>query len=53
MTRWYRRSRWVTLAAVGLALLWFTLPSVAAAFKNVQAGQVPPAFTLKDLAGKE
>lgn len=53
MTRWNGRSRWVTLAAAALALLWFTLPSVAAAFKNVQAGQVPPAFTLKDLSGKE
>ena len=53
MTVWRSRPRWVTLAAVALVVLWCARPSVSAAFKNVQVGQTPPAFTLKDLAGKD
>ena len=53
MGRWKVKSRWVTLAAVALVLLWCARPSVSAAFKNVQVAQTPPAFSLKDLAGKE
>lgn len=47
------RSRWVTVAATALVLLWCARPSVSAAFKNVQVSQVPPALSLKDLSGKE
>ncbi len=48
-----KHRRWVSLVAVALATLWCTKPSVSAAFKNVQVAQTPPAFALKDLAGKE
>src|SRR5512139_477653 len=47
------KSRWVTLAAAALILFWCVRPSISAAFKNVQVSQVPPAFALKDLSGKE
>jgi thiol-disulfide isomerase/thioredoxin len=36
-----------------LVTLWCAAPSISAAFKNVQVGQIPPVFTLKDLGGKE
>lgn len=53
MKRWRGRPGWVTLAAVALAVLWCARPSVSAAFKNVQVSQTPPAFSLKDVSGKE
>lgn len=48
-----KRSRLVVLLAASLVTLWCAAPSISAAFKNVQVEQVPPAFTLKDLGGKE
>jgi len=47
------RSRWIPAVAFVAATLWCVKPSISAAFKSVQVGQKPPAFALKDLAGKE
>ena len=48
-----KRSRLVLVVAAALVTLWCAAPSISAAFKNVQVAQTPPAFTLKDLGGKE
>jgi peroxiredoxin len=47
------RSRWLVIVAVALVTLVCTKPSISAAFKNVGVSQTPPAFTLKDVGGKE
>lgn len=48
------RNNWLCASAAAAALvLLCARSSVSAAFKNVQVAQQPPAFTLKDLAGKE
>jgi Flp pilus assembly protein TadD len=47
------RVRVVVAAAVGAFLLWSTTSSISAAFKNVQIGETPPGFAMKDLSAKE
>ncbi len=47
------QSRTVMIVAAALATLWCAKPSISAAFKNVQVAQSPPAFSLKDLGGRE
>jgi thioredoxin-like negative regulator of GroEL len=48
-----RKVRYLAVAGAFLATISTAVPSIPAAFKNVEHGQPPPAFTLKGLDGAE